>query len=292
MTSSIQSIDSTATTVISPFDAYAENMRIMNEIVMGMKEEQAVVADTPKDLNPLLKVEFPKEGGILTWMENFPNPYKGFPHFEFVDKIDLGKKIIRSFISGIYHRFKRRSKLRLLLLLPSLWLASDAVRSLLYIFYRLIERLRLRNERYSDSVRELYRAFSVERASEKKDERELRMMLRDSVCMFLEFDNAYRFRMQDILVLLDKEALRRNTIGELLRLLKIMQSREATQEVSDTWKLGMYLFRFYLKGDKELVRIIRNVLNEIDLSKIKMDSGDVDYSSKRKDYKFGFMQNI
>ena len=275
---------------ILPQEAFAENMRIMNEIVAGMKEIPVLASEVPRDTNPLVKVEFPEKGGVLTWMENFDYPYKGFPYFEFVDKIDLGKKIIRAFASGLYHRLKKRNKLQLLLMLPNLWLSTDVAHSLLYVFYRLIERFRIKRERYCDAIRELYRAFSLEKFGETQEEREMRLMFRDSICMFLEFDNAYRYRAQDVIISLNKDNLKRAPALEILRLIKIMQSRENHQEIKDTWKLGQLLVRFYLRKDKKLLKILKDALLALDIDKIILQEDDKCYCKKRTDYNFSFMQ--
>ena len=271
--------------------AFQENMRLMSTIVREMKEIAELPSEKPKDVSPLQKVEISDHGGVFTYMEGYEHPYKGFPFHEFVDRIDLMKKITRTTLSGIYHELKKSNKLWLLTLLPSLWIVKTLVRAGIYVFYRIVERFRLKSRCYCQAVRELYRAFSIEDPNETVGDRDLRFRIRDCLCMILEFDNAYRYRTQDIIVELDQKRIKTHTIAELHRLFDIMSTREKTQEIRDTWKLFKYLVSFYLRFDKKVRNIIGDVLSEIDIEKVKLDAGDIEFCKKRQDYTFKFMQN-
>lgn len=267
------------------YNAFAENMRIMNQIVREMKEIPELPSEVIKETNPLIRVEFPQNGGVLTYMEGYELPYKGFPYFEFVDRIDWMKKTTRAFLSALYHSFKGKRKFLLIALLPAVWFLKYFVHAGIYVFYRMVERFRIKALRYSDCIRELHRAFSLPRDKEKIKTVELRYMLRDLVCMILEFDNAYRYRMQDILPEINQQEIKKNTIKELKRLFTIMQERERTQEIRDTWKL-VKLGLIYLKFDRELKNILADALSQVNLEKIKLSFEDIQFCKARKDYKF------
>ena len=275
---------------LSEIDAYLENMRIMQGIVAEMKEIPVLPSEKPQDINALTRVEFPEAGGVLTYMDGYEYPYRGFPSAEVVEKIDLIKKLSRAMASGLYHSLKRHPWL-MITLLPVVWVFKDLLYTGVSTFARTLERVRLKPHRYSQPIRELHRAFSEPRAQRGEDEhtQELRLMLRDIVCMVLEYDNAYRFRMQDILAELDKEALRRNPYKELNRLLSIAQSRENTQEIRDTWKLAKLAVSLYLRMDRKMRNLVVDVLCEINTAEIKMTVEDVSFAEKRKDYVFSFM---
>lgn len=267
-------------------DAYMENMKLMNAIVAELKEIPVLPSEKPTDVNPLLKVEFPSEGGVLTYMEGYELPYRGFPFYEMVEKIDTIKKIGRATLSGMYHSLRRHWYL-LPTLLPAIWVVGDLIYVFIHTAYRIVERFRMKPLRYSQAVREIYRAFSVPQGEDAKTQ-ELRLMLRDVVCMILEFDNAYRFRAQDILEHLDKEALKKNTPKEMMRLLNLLQSREQTEEIRDTWSLLKHGVRLYLRFDRKLQRLIAGVLAEVDISKVTLTAEDKTFAEKRADYVFGF----
>lgn len=273
---------------------YADYLRfngLMNNIAEEMREIPHLKSEVanPEDTSPLLKVEFPDSGGVLTWMEKYSFPFRGYPHHEFVERIDHIKKINRAFLSGFYHELKEGNKLRLLAILPSLWLLKSALRAWIRAFYRFIERFRIKQKRYCQFVREVYRAFSVIPENEKAQDTELRFMLRDLLCMVLEFDNAYRFRAQDVLAELDHEALGKKPIRELLRLLNILSSREKTQEIKDTWKLLRKFVGFYLVFDRKALKIIKSALLNLNIDTVKFTIEDKVFCIPRSDYNFRFV---
>lgn len=259
----------------------------MQQIVREMKIIPELPSEKPQDVNPLLKVEFPEAGGILTYMGKHEYPFKGFPYFEFVDKIDYIKKSLRGTLSSFFHSLKARPKWQLIFLASVPWLFGDFMQSQLYTYHRMVERFRIKPERYCDAIRELHRSMSTER-EELLSKRENRIRLRDLACMFLEFDNAYRFRFQDIIVELDKEALSANAVKEILRLTELMISREQTQEIKDTWSLLKFYLPWYLRFNSELRESITFVLTELNLQAVALSIEDEHYCKERKDYKFKF----
>lgn len=266
--------------------ALMQNAAMMQQIVREMKEIAELPSEVPTDVNVLLRVEFPDEGGVLTYMENHEQPYKGFPFFEFVDKIDVIKKTQRAVLSSLYHSLKARPWWQLAGLICVPWLFGDILRSFIYTFYRSVDRFKIKPLRYSTAIRELHRAFSVEWHDENPKSRETRLMIRDIMCMLLEFDNAYRFRFQDVVVELDKAALEKNPGKELTRLFKVLSSRETHQEVKDTWKLVLYFFPLYLRLNGDFRKSVVGVLTKLDLEKVALAVEDKHYCDKRKDYQF------
>ena len=129
--------------------AYVRHMQLMGGIAKEMKEIPELASEiiTPRTTNPLTRVEFPEEGGVLTFMEKYDQPFKGYPYHEFVDKIDFVKKTSRSLMSGLYHQLKRRNRIWFLTVLPGIWIAKDAIRAGVYVIFRVIERFRIKKER-------------------------------------------------------------------------------------------------------------------------------------------------
>ena len=270
---------------------YQKYTRLMNNIAEEMRIIPHLPSEVakPDDTSPLLKVEFPDQGGVLTWMEHYDYPYKGYPHFEFVEKIDHLKKLNRAFLSGAYHQMKAYNKLKLVTLIPAVWVVKNFVRVWIHTFYRFVERFIIKEKRYCDSIREIHRTFSLPIKNESAKDAELRGMIRDLFCMVVEFDNAYRFRLQDIFAELNWDALRNKPIKELVRLLDIASSREKKQEVKDTWKLAKYFLKYYLRFDKKLLKIIQSALLQADSKKMALSIEDKAYCAPRTDYVFGFM---
>lgn len=271
-------------------DALMRNVAMMNEVAKRMKQIPELPSEKPTDNHPLQRVEFPDEGEIYTYMEGYDYPYRGYPFYEFVDKIDLIKKLSRQLQSGFYHGLNKKWYRWLLIpLVPSL--GRSLFWACTYSFYRLVVRFQMRTNRFCQFVQELHRAASVCWGDEDPHIAELRTMLRDIECMILEFDNAYRFRAQDLLPELNKEALRKNPIKEITRLLDIWIEREKTKEIKDSWKLLKLFVKYYLRFDKPMLRMIARLLAELDLEKCKLTTEDKYFAIPRLDYSFEFMRN-
>lgn len=256
--------------------------RLMDEIYEKMRRSPVPKSElaNPEDTNALQKVEFPQEGGVLTWMDNHFYPYRGYPHYKFVEKLDFVKKVNRAFLSGLYHQMKSRKKLLFITLLPGIWAAKDFARVWMYTSYKFIERFLIKEDKYCQFVRELHQSFSEDQH-----------ILRDLICTVLELDNAYRFRAQDIIAEIDKVALRKHPIRELLRLLEIISEREKTQEIKDTWKLVRYFVKWYLRFDRKMLWSIVDALLLADIEKCVLTKEDKEYCIPRVDYTFGFVLN-
>lgn len=262
----------------------------MNEVAKKLKQIPELPSEKPTDSHPLTKVEFPDEEGVLTYMDGYDYPYRGYPYYEFVDKIDLIKKLSRSLQSGFYHGLK--GKWFRWLLIPLVPTVGRAVfYGCAYTFSRLIDRFQMRTNRYSQFVGELYRSFSVSWGDESPQITELRKMIRNVECMILEFDNAYRFRAQDLLPELNKDNLRNNPIKEINRLLDIWISREVSEDVKNSWILLKLFVTYFLKHDKPLLQLFVRVLLELDIDKCKLTIEDKYYAIPRVDYHFGFVEN-
>lgn len=271
-------------------DKLVQSVSMMNEVAKRLKQVAVLPSELPTDNHPLTKVEFPDEGEVFTYMQGYDYPYRGYPYYEFVDKIDLIKKLSRNLQSGLYHGLKH-TWLRYLLILLIPTLGKSLFWTFTYTFHRLIDRFQMRTNRYSQFVGELYRAASISWSDETPKVTELRKMLRDIECMILEFDNAYRFRVQDLLPELNKDALQDNPIKEITRLLDIWISREKTQEIKDSWELLKLFTKYYLRFDKSLLKVITRVLLELNIPKCAMTVEDKYFAEPRKDYVFAFQLN-
>lgn len=269
-------------------EALVRSVSMMSDVSKRMKQIPVLPSEIPTDNHPLTRVEFPEEDGVLTYMAGYDYPYRGYPYYEFVDKIDIIKKISRGIQSGFYHGLKQ-SKLKWLLIALIPTLGRSVFWAFCYSFDRLVARTPMRVNRFSESVRELHRAASISWGDETQELSDLRKMLRNIECMILEFDNAYRFRFQDLVVEIDKDALRKNPRKEINRLMDIWISRESVEDVKNSWVLLKLFNNWYLRFDRGLRQMIVRVLLELDPEKCKLSVEDKYFATPRVDYIFGFM---
>ncbi len=264
-----------------------EYIQKLNEAVYEIKEEPAIPPKTTRELKaekdffPLRGFVFPKEGTRVYW-EDLDYPTKTFPDENTVKGVDAMKKTIMAVMRSFA---KMVSEHRIKTLFFLLFFRRELEDTALNLLQELAENLRAirinKRTRYCPTVREFYRVFSLK-------EGKVRNELRDICCMGLEYDDTYRYRVQNVIIVLDKKALQENTVKELGRLLGILSEREGKGVVmAEKWrkiKKGLLLLRF----NRRLCREIREFLLELDINKCRMDFVDTFHARKKVDYKFSF----
>lgn len=112
-------------------------------------------------------VEKPKGGGILTYFPNEDYPMEGFPEKETVKMLANAKSVVPIVVDH---------------------------------FHKEIEKYLPKNPNlYCRLAREIYRWFNETLIKRDREQNELWRKLRDIVCMIVENDVAYRWRLQDAL---------------------------------------------------------------------------------------------
>jgi hypothetical protein len=171
------------------------------------------------------RVEQPETGGMFTKYLGCNYLYKGFPDRDIIHYIYSSKRVI----AGLFPLFLNKSVRFLFgitfffyLLLPR-QMKKKAIIGLLDYFLRITHYIEFEHpyasptEKYCKAVQEVHR-ISVFILSDYPETEILERIkkIRDIVCMILEFDYAYRARLQDILPLLDKEGLQEKRLKECL----------------------------------------------------------------------------
>jgi hypothetical protein len=108
----------------------------------------------------------------------------------------------------------------------------------------------------------------------------------DAMVMVIEYDNAYKFPFQDILPEFNKDNLKGYfaTRKEVLRVCDIFYSRGEIgyKEKITALKSMLSMALFIPKVNK----IVREILSDLDMDKIKMNKDDEFWAKKRIDYKY------
>lgn len=225
---------------------------------------------------PTYNVELPPEGGVLSWHVGDKFPVKSWPFREAIYAIDCIKRVI---INGA--RFFTK--------LPINILRGRVIRSAMEffvdycdtVFDRWGRMLPMQDDNgmefglqgvcwkpqfYCDMVRE-FRRVALQIAGDD----EVNKKFVNAICMIFEFDDAYRYRIQDGFGIIDREAFLKNPGKEARRVFKIMQERgEGTSEKFGTFvKIIPFIFK---------VKIVRNTLKKfielVDIEKMVLDEVD------------------
>ena len=146
-----------------------------------------------------------------------------------------------------------------------------------FIWYALHDCFYDNADRYAQPVREIYRVL-VEFPKE-----------REILCTWIENDMAYRYRLQHVIVKLNKEAFRKNPIKEIERLFGELMAQESGMQ--EKWNnilkvVGIALRLCKIFRNKTFKKICQAV-EDINLDEMKSSKEDI-YWQKLvyKDYKF------
>lgn len=224
----------------------------------------------------ILRIINDPELGMLTFAEK-KRPYKGrFPDAFIGAHVNAGKGFI------IFTLFLlARSPLGLFLLVPSfrhkffLKFAESLNKNMMAVY--------LQPSDMCYPAKEIYRAIEKVAVVKKPLEKFFMQAFTGSFISIFEFDDAYRFRIQDILSEINKVSLRKSPRKELRRVLDIAMSREGYDDLRGKYrmlKIGTYI------APPKYLKLAVDILLEIDTDKVKLDYNDQDWY-KYKCYDFG-----
>lgn len=146
----------------------------------------------PEISAPIEKVVIPKGGGIDIYLRGQKYPYPGYPDYRKLEISDIVKRTSLMWIQF----FKSLPKFKIILLMKNI---KKFVSRWLTFFTWILGNHRLKPRFYSRPVREIYRLFDILIERSDQSQKDKFIPIRDAVCMVLEFDNAYRFMLQDVI---------------------------------------------------------------------------------------------
>lgn len=235
------------------------------------------------------KVEYPEEGGVFVHYYDHPYPFKGHPFPEAVDAIMMPKKAI----VATMHFVKRHPVFTAILLLLPQFITRRYFRSAIELFVGDCIREVIRPYLLSDEKKRWNRCVLEIRRAASKALLETKLpwwkkfipIFIDIISAIIEWDNAYRYRLEDIFGEFDKAAFIRNPSKEIDRLIKIWVQRErGWHEYKGkliTMAAALRLLLFFVPG---LRRFFCAFAEELDLEKVRLDEADRYYCLVRPDY--------
>lgn len=231
-------------------------------------EDDGVRIDNPDAVQPSDNVVMsnthatcPEEGGVYLYTPGCKWPEKGWPFREAVFAIDTVKRAIMN-------------SARFVLSIPrNLFQPSKIVRSGLEQFTDYTENVFTRwgvywkPQYYCTCVREIYRVGMEMAGEDIVSQRFVK-----AICMILEFDNAYRYRFQDIMEEFHVILFLEDPTQELIRLLEIGRDRDPNG-TGPKYQTIIRVLPWLMK-----IRIIRETLksffNRVDLTQLWLDEID------------------
>lgn len=213
-------------------------------------------------------------GGYLTVVENNKYPLRALP---LADQLNTVALLKRGIIAGIRAVFRLPFTPKRALYTALRWLAD-----LEHSDYR--GHLTITYDKLSPSSREFKRVLrKINPFPDTDQEDGANGSWVALIAGIYESDLAYRFRIQDILSQLNKQAFRENPRKEILRLIRLDLSRELAPTMQDKVRLGEKVFKIVW-----LIPTFRKFINaffgEIDPTMFVLDTYDRYWCTRRFDY--------
>ena len=251
------------------------------------------------------KFVMPDTGGTFTKFYGCSYLFKGAPFKNIVEGLSMAK----SMISELPREILARSVLmKTVLVTLALFAPSKLIHyARVYVQTLLTHSIRRYNfprERYNAMTNELRRALEVSIAKELKRKGTNRIVLRSDkatkhefyelirdiaefIYLFIEHDNAYRMRLQDISEEIDKVSAAESITKEINRLFGIVIDRENEYcGIRHKWVQMRRLIIPALYMSKNLRDLTKRFILELDLKKIALDEHDWYFCLKRRGYRF------
>lgn len=251
------------------------------EFFLNQNPEEAVIHE---NLTTYLIERFEINNGILVYYKDIPYPRRGFPTGKAVSAVNITKRLFVQIIK-IFSRKEMFMSWILFILLPR---RIERLSTLLDSFnqagYKIVSPYILKPQLMTPLASELQGIIYAILARIGIDKRVSKEFSQIFGAM-IEYDNAYRYRLEDIFTETSQDALMQNPRKELKRLLKLFKEREVIQEVSDKFNNLYKLISILLLLPKVKDAFYKAILNS-DFERLQLDKIDRYWCSLRSDYKF------
>lgn len=241
----------------------------------------------------------PEEGGVFVKIYGCSYLYKGYPDARKVHGLELAKFLMSGVLKDIIGKSFIFSGA---LIFMFLFARKKFIHYADLLFMGILNRIHwyeIPKNEYNTFVKEIKRAVVVSLKEEHNAWTLLVAKITRFICLFLEMDSAYRFRIQDAFGNVNNSA--KNKTKEFFRLLDILISRETAKGIASKWKFIKLVLRGVLLISPSLTRIVKRIISNLDADKIKMDEADwyfclryvsYDFGGKDKDWRFNRRDEI
>ncbi|MDD5178324.1 MAG: hypothetical protein PHT54_03545 [Candidatus Nanoarchaeia archaeon] len=211
------------------------------------------------------------DGTIRTYVKEKKEPLTSYADSETVNSITAYKHL---FIL-ILKNFNKQNLFGKVIILIYLYLNKQVFIEYSERFFKLF-RMLLKDEYWSNPIKEIRRVLKVK----------FNPIVIDIISLILEYDSAYKNRVQDVLPLLDKSKLKGfSAIKEVSRLVDILIERDYEEMRNEKWRPLKKITKMVMLLPKIRKEIIA-ILKDIDLDKIAFTKEDLYWIRQFPSYKW------
>ena len=234
------------------------------------------------------KTEYPPEGGMLVYYQGHPFPEKIFPFPEAIYCIDPIKRAIINSLKMFRESNLAKMLVGLSLILPGRKkLAKTYLKLFSHFMFTTAQKVTMVPQGYCKSAREIYRVATLVSEHYAKTDED-KNMVRDllmGIMAIWEFDSAYRYRFQDILSSIDKEAFNKNPRKEMNRLVALTFKREKMVGIAEKMK-AVKIVVWFAMMDPKVREVMKMFVYNLEPSELALDDGDRYWCYQFGDFNF------
>lgn len=243
-----------------------------------------------------LRTEYPEEGGIYVYYKGLPYPKKGFPYPEAVWANDVIKRITLTIFKSVVMK-ETIPALLMVAIFP--WkIKIKIVENFLHNYARVSDWIFhqhfLKPDRYSNACRvliDIVNTFLFElgiTGARHLHGDYLSKYIALTIATIVEYDDAYRYRFEDIATETDRQRLIKKPFREIRRLLDIFEKRETYDNVKGhvkTIRIALSIALLHPKVRKAFRKALQSISDKR-FNYMKLDNADRYHILLRGDYNF------
>lgn len=230
-------------------------------------------------------IDFYSIGGIRQYIKGAQYPQKGLASPEILASLNIAKRVFVGLIK-LSQKWVFLPSLLLIGVIPH-FMRVRAIQGILEVFNsisgRILEDVYLKTEHMLESSKEIYflthnflYAYGI---SEIESTRTARV-----IGAFIEFDNAYRYRLQDLFHSTTKEKMISKPVKEVNRLIKLSKERDS-EGVSEKFVGVLRILSIFLLLPS-FRKAFKTAIESSSFHNLQFDESDIYYISMRNDYDY------
>lgn len=232
------------------------------------------------------RMEYPESGGQLAWFKGVPHPAKGHPFPEAIYAVNFVKRMTRNSLIGLVQKDLWKEYLGFILSLPKQ--RTKKIERFLTMYTDIANRViapYILEDRYltpcAHEIKNFIERFLVKLGIGK----EIAQNFAEVFAAQIEYDNAYRLRIEDAMSETTKEKLMESPGRELVRLGGIIMQREPNHGTGESFPkiLGALSKVLYVPWYKKM---FLKCVEESDFKNFQLDEADRYHVLLWADYNF------
>lgn len=228
-------------------------------------------------------MEYPESGGMLAWFRDCPFPAKGMPFPQAIHACNGVKRFWKRGLDALVSRNMALPLLGFLLsrkksVIIESWLDAyaDSATFILEPFF-------LDPIRYAECPLEI-RIFLINFLTELGISQEVTKKFSEVFSTLIQYDDAYRLRVEDVMSESTKENMLKNPAKEMERILAILSDREPHQGNTDKFSKIATMLKFLFIVPK-FKKSFKNAIEKSHFENFQLDDADRYHLMLREDYK-------